>query len=157
MPHSGWVHAPASIVRPSIGCIARPHHAGKNIRGVDMLKFKTIALAAAAAVALTVAQPKPAEAGDAGKIIAGIALGAITAGILSHHARSAPKPYVHHYAPPPAYYPTYRPHYYGYGGYGYGYGYKSHSHKHKGHGKKKHVSRWLRAHPSAARAWGYNY
>ena len=123
---------------------------------MNMLKLKTVGLVAATALALTVAQPKPAEAGNAGKVIAVIALGAIALGVLSHADRAHAYPHAYYYEPevyyqphPQAYYPDY--------GYGY-YGapaprYKAH--KHHKHYKNKHVkrkkSRWLESHPAAAR------
>ncbi len=78
----------------------------RQISGVDkMLKPKTIGLVAAAALALTVAQPKPAKVGNLGKVIAGIALGAIVLGALSHANRA--------HAYPHAYYSDHDYRYYG--------------------------------------------
>jgi hypothetical protein len=130
-----------------------------------MWNLKSAALVAVSALALTLAQPRPAEAGDAGKIIAGIAIGAIAAGILSHAARAHDGPY--------AYYAPERYDYdddYGYGhGYGYGGPYRYAPPRYKPHpyyGRpypyaqpyyykkgKKHgeLSPWQRAHPGAVR------
>ncbi|NND48985.1 MAG: hypothetical protein HKN60_01900 [Rhizobiales bacterium] len=127
----------------------------RQISGVDiMLKLKTIGLVAAAALALTVAQPKPAEAGNAGKVIAGIALGAIALGALSHahrahaypHAYYAPEvyyqPHGYYHPRPRAYYHDRDYRYYG-----------QHAPRYRYHKKhvKKGPSRWLQSHPSAAR------
>ena len=73
-----------------------------------MSRVKLLVIGAAAALVLTIAQPRPAEAGDAGKIIAGIAAGAIAAAIVHNHHRHT------YYAPPHAYYyaPPHPTHYY---------------------------------------------
>jgi hypothetical protein len=74
-----------------------------------MSRMRTLALVAAAAVGLTVAQPKPAEASGWGGVAAGIAIAGITAALLHHHHRAyaapsyyyrpyyhAPRVYYHH-------------------------------------------------------------
>ena len=124
-----------------------------------MWNLKSAALVAASALALTTAQPRPAEAGDAGKIIAGIAIGAIAVGILSHAARAHDGPYAY-YAPEP-YDDGYG---YGYGGpyqyarprykpqvyYGKPYPYAQPYYYHKGK-KYGELSPWQRSHPGAVR------
>ena len=75
-----------------------------------MPRIGNIALVGAAALALSIAQPKPAEAGNAGRFIAGAALGAVAGALLYNHGRShayyAPRPYAYdpYYYAPPAYY-----------------------------------------------------
>ena len=49
-----------------------------------MSRIGTITLAAIAALTLTIAQPRPAEAGSGG-FIAGLAIGVATAAIIHHH------------------------------------------------------------------------
>ena len=88
-----------------------------------MSRSQTLATAAAIAAAIVFLPPKPAQAHDAGHIIAGIASAAITAAIVSRaHRSSAPAYYyppAHAYgpyygAPPPAYrYNRPHPNYYG--------------------------------------------
>ncbi|NND50259.1 MAG: hypothetical protein HKN60_08405 [Rhizobiales bacterium] len=79
-----------------------------------MLRNRSLAIAAALAAAITMLQPKSAQAGDAGKIIAGVAAAAITAAIVSRAHRS----HAHGYYYPPAYgydpYYAYPPHSYRY-------------------------------------------
>lgn len=77
-----------------------------------MLKVKTIGLVAATALALTLAQPKTAEAGSAGKFIAGLAIGAIALGILSHNSRAYAEPQAYYQPQPYSYYPDYGNQYY---------------------------------------------
>jgi len=112
-----------------------------------MSRLRNFALGAAAALPLALAQPGSAEAGDAGKIIAGFALGAITAAILSdlrdddHYAPYgyATRHPVQHYEPRPyVYYAPRSPYYY-----------VPHQHY---RGDRNGPSRYLQSHPSAFRS-----
>lgn len=66
-----------------------------------MSRLKTFAVVAAIAAALTMLQPRPAEAGSGG-VIAGIAIGVIGAALLHHHHRAYAYPYQrkHYYVRP---------------------------------------------------------
>ena len=125
-----------------------------------MSRVKLFVVAAAAALILTIAQPRPAQAGDAGKIIAGIAVGAITAAIVHSrhrdHTYYAPPHAYYYYAPPhPTYYdaPYYAPRrhtYYAPRYYHPGKRYYSSSKRYRSYQKKP--SRYLLSHPSQFRS-----
>jgi len=92
-----------------------------------MSRIRIVAIAAVAALSLSMIQPKTAEARDAGRIIAGVALGAVATGLLQGYGQRsygypygyanrysygyapaptryyAPAPY-RYYGPAPAYY-----------------------------------------------------
>jgi hypothetical protein len=112
-----------------------------------MSRLRNFALGAAAALPLAMAQPGSAEAGDAGKIIAGFALGAITAAILSdlhddddhYYAPYGARRPVQYYEPRPyVYYAPRSPYYY-----------VPQQHYRSDRGKP---SRYLQSHPSAFRS-----
>lgn len=122
------------------GCIAR-HLLRAQFRGMKMSKIKTLAVAGATALALVVSAPEPAEAGDAGKIIAGLAIGAIAAGIISHHANANTYYPPAYYAQPYPYYPSYGQYYYSAPPTVY-FHYEDHHRGKKHWGGNRHASHW---------------